>query len=196
MKKLILIILMVVPIFMLGQIWDYPIKPGTKAWVSFKTVDEMYKACQIPENVLCQLSTEDLVDICLNFPAPPLFLLFNTPQDCFMSFYSKFNGIRELFNRKDAGYYLIKRYSQMSLKDYDPNWELYKQGQFISHYKFIESILSQSKVIQLLTFEERKLLMNETLSKINEKLSNEGLFSTENVSINSLGNGKIIILRQ
>ena len=100
--------------------WDYPVKPGMESWKQFKSMDEMYQACQIPDNVLKQLDTESLVDICLNFPAPPLFPLYNTPQQGFMEYYTNFNGIRELFQRKEAGQYLLKRYALMSFTDFNP----------------------------------------------------------------------------
>lgn len=37
--------------------WDYPIKPGTEEWTNFKSGQEMLNACQIPENILKNLST-------------------------------------------------------------------------------------------------------------------------------------------
>jgi len=164
--------------------WDYPVKPGMEKWKQFKSVDEMYQACQIPDDILKQLDTQSLVDICLSFPAPPLFPLFNTPQQGFMEYYSNFNGIRELFQRKDAGAYLLKKYTSMSLSDFNPLWQLHQQGRFISHYKFIESILSQPQVIASLDSKGRMLLLKETVRKMDEKLSKNDLFSGFSLEIN------------
>ena len=88
--------------------WDYPVKPGMEEWSKFETIDAMYQACQIPDEILKKLDTESLVDICLKFPAQPIFPFFNTPQEGFMSYYYNFNGIRELLNRKDAGQFLLR----------------------------------------------------------------------------------------
>lgn len=173
-------------------IWDYPVKPGMEEWRQFKSTDDMYQACQIPDNVLKRLNTEDLADICLNFPAPPQFLFFNTPQEGFESYYYNFNGIRELFNRLGAGHYLIKRYAEMSLSNFNPLWPLYRQGKFISHYKFIEAILAQSQVINSLNIQERKFLLKETIQKMDEKLAKKDLFSGNSIEINLWVMAKIL----
>ncbi|MBA4408088.1 MAG: hypothetical protein Q8S54_16055 [Bacteroidota bacterium] len=194
--KLLMILILFVPIITFSQVerpkWDYPVKPGSEEWRQFKSTDDMYIACQIPDDILRQLNTEDLVHICLNFPATPQFLLFNTPQDCFMAFYSNFNGIRELFNRKDMGYYLINRYTKMSMSDFNPLWPLHEQGKYISQYKFIEAILAQSQVIKSLNSEERKSLMKEVIRKIDEKLVKRDLFSGNNIQINLWVMAKIL----
>ena len=141
-KQLIIVVFCLVTCALSAQevIWDYPVKPGMGQWQKFKSVDEMYQACQIPDNVLKQLDTESLVVICLNFPSTPIFPFFNYPQQAFMEYFSNFNGIRELFQRKDAGLYLTQRYALMSFSDFNPLWPLHRQGQFISHYIFVDRI--------------------------------------------------------
>lgn len=184
--------MMLCPILTFGQAWDYPIKPGTNEWNNFKSVDDMYRACQIPDSVLANIDTKGLVDICLNFPAIPQFPFFNSPQECFLSFYDNFNGIRELFKRKNAGEYLLKKYIQMSLSEYNPQWALHKQGNFILRYKFIETILAQTQVIQFLSIDNRKLLMKEMVKKMDEKLTKNNLFSGGNIEINLWAMAKLL----
>ena len=174
------------------EIWDYPVKPGMEEWHQFKSMDEMYEACQIPDNVLKKLDTESLVDICLSFPVPPVFPLFNSPQQAFMQYYTNFNGIQELFKRKDAGQYLLNKYAKMSLSEFNPTWELHEQGRFTSHYKFIEAILSQSQVIASLDIDGRKALLKESMIKMDEKLSKNDLFSGFSLEINLWVIGKLL----
>jgi len=196
MKNLLIICLILLSFAINAQekklSWDYPVKPDMEKWSQFKSLDDMYKSCQIPDAFLKRLDTESLVDICLSFPAPPVFPLFNTPQEGFMTYYDNFNGIRELFNRKDAGQYLLKKYSMMSLSDFNPLWPLYKQGQFISHYKFVEAILSQSQIIESLDTDGRKILLNEALRKLDEKKSMNDLFGGSSLEINAWIIGKVL----
>ena len=173
-------------------VWDYPVRPGMEQWKQFKSVGEMYQACQIPDGILENLDTESLVELCLNFPAPPLFPIFNTPQQAFMQYYSNFNGIRELFQRKDAGQYLLKKYSSMSFADFNPSWELYQQGRFVNNIKFIESIISQPQVIASLDANERKALLKITIDKIDEKLSKTDLFGGFSLEINLWAIGRLL----
>lgn len=39
-----------------------------EVWQSFQTLEEMQSACQIPDDVLPNLSTEELVQICMDYP--------------------------------------------------------------------------------------------------------------------------------
>jgi len=173
-------------------IWDYPLKPGMKEWYQLKNLQEMYQAYQIPNSVLKQLDTESLVDICLNYPAPPLFLFFDTPQQGFSGYYSQFNGIQELFNREDAGRYLLKKYSSMSLSEFNPHWELHQQGRFVNHYRFIESILAQPQVVASLDAQGRKVLLQEAICKIDEKLAKTDLFGGQSLEINMWVIGRLL----
>ena len=172
--------------------WDYPVKPGMDKWNQFKSMEEMYQACQIPDNVLKQLDTESLVEVCLNFPAPPRFPLYNTPQQAFMEYYNNFNGIRELFQRKDAGRYLLKKYTMMSFSEFNPLWQLHQQGRFVNHYKFVETIMSQPQVIASLDAKERNALLKESLRKLDEKISKDDLFSGFSLDINLWVVGKLL----
>ena len=173
-------------------IWDYPIKPGMKEWHQLKTLEEMYQAYQIPDSVLKQLDTESLVDICLNYPAPPLFLFFDTPQQGFSGYYSRFNGIQELFDRKEAGKYLLKRYAMMSFSEFNPLWQLHEQGRFAVYYTYIESILAQPQVVASLDAQGRKQLLQEAIRKIDEKLSKIDLFGGHGIEINLWVIGRLL----
>ena len=92
--------------------WDYPVKPGTDAWAKFETHDEMVAACQIPEDILSNLSTEDLTDICLQYPLLIDIFAFNIVNDGLDKLFADFNGIRELYKRNDLSVFLLKRYNE------------------------------------------------------------------------------------
>jgi len=182
-----------IPLTRSGElVWDYPVKPGMPEWSQYKSIDAMYQACQIPDDILKNLDTESLVELCLNFPVRILFPLYNTPQQAFMQYYSNFNGIRELFKRKDAGQYLLEKYSSMFLAEFNPLWESHQQGRFINHYKFVESILSQPQVIASLDTEGRKALLKEATNKMDEKLLKTDLFSGFSLEINLWVIGQIL----
>ncbi|MDR2231543.1 MAG: hypothetical protein LBE56_00300 [Tannerella sp.] len=164
--------------------WDFPVKPGTEEWKKFSSVAEMYATCQIPEEVLNQLDTESLMELCLNFPAPPLFPLFNSPEQAFLEYYSHFNGIKELFKRKDVGECLLRKYTSMNMNDFSFLWPLHEQGRFVSKYKFIEAILSQPQVISSFDGNVRKELLKEAVRKMDEKIEKKDVFGGFSLEIN------------
>jgi hypothetical protein len=186
MKKVFLICLACVSLVSMAQekkvVWDYPIKPETKEWKDCNSPEEIYKALMVPEKVLKNMDTESLIQICLDYPAPTIFYIFNTPQQGFDGFYKQFNGIQELMSRKDAATFLLKKYTNMSLDGFNSLWPLERQGKFVDKFYYIELFLSQSVIMQSLSKSERKLLMEESLKKYDLKNSREDLFGGHNRS--------------
>lgn len=82
--------------------WTYPIVPGTEAWYNLSNHQEKVNVCQIPEDILRTLGTQQLVELCLDYPLLMDIYAFNKMSAGFDAFYSNFNGIRELVKRKDA----------------------------------------------------------------------------------------------
>ena len=68
MKHLLVLAGLFISIWIQAQVYDFPVKPGSAMWNNFETHQQMLDACQIPENVLSKMSTEDLVTTCLNYP--------------------------------------------------------------------------------------------------------------------------------
>ena len=91
--------------------WDYPMKPGMEEWKQFHSNEEMVSACQIPEKVLSSLSTEDLTKICIEYPLLADVFAFNFLSDGAYKLYNDFNGIRELFKRKNVSKELLNHYN-------------------------------------------------------------------------------------
>jgi len=92
-------------------VWDYPVKPGMEEWKRFQTNEEMVKACQIPDKVLSSLSTKELTEICLQYPLLSSVFAFNQLNMGADKLFNDFNGIRELFKRKDASKGLLQHYN-------------------------------------------------------------------------------------
>lgn len=55
--------------------FDSVTKP--EIWKTFQTLEEMQSACQIPDDVLPNLSTEELVQICMDYPLFGNFSAYN-----------------------------------------------------------------------------------------------------------------------
>jgi len=94
-------------------IWDYPVKPGMEEWKKFQSTQEMIDACQIPKKILSSLSTSDLTDICFQYPLLLDVFAFRKMDDGIDKLFDDFNGIRELFTRKEVSKELLKRYHEM-----------------------------------------------------------------------------------
>ena len=48
--------------------WDYPIKPGMEEWENLESHKAKVDACQVPDDILQNISTKELLKLCLNYP--------------------------------------------------------------------------------------------------------------------------------
>ena len=78
--------------------YEFPIKPGTPEWGKIKTITERVKALQIPDAVLSSISTDGLLETCLEFPFLVDIFFYDNYQRGFEELKAEFNGFREFLN--------------------------------------------------------------------------------------------------
>ena len=162
--------------------WDYPLKPGTEAWYQLPTETERIAAVQVPEHIIKELSSEGVVELCIEFPRFGHYTAFDTPQIGFSIMLNNYNILRELIGRKDAGKSLIAIYKDAGMQGF--NKLPYSNDFWTMKLDYIELLLSQKEIIKSLTSEEKLELITEARKKYDEKFFNEdfsslpGLFPT------------------
>jgi hypothetical protein len=166
--------------------YDYPIKPGTPEWKALTTTKQKIDACQIPESILSNMSTYDLLETCLNYPFNIDLLSYNQIQDGFNAIRENFNGWRELLQREDLGTQVLKKYSTM-IPDSMIN------QQYPGHdFLVMETLLKQDEVISTLPKEDRIKLLKESYEKYTGKLNHPEKFALFGVISNISLMGKIL----
>lgn len=75
------------------------------------TRDEQRALCQIPESILENMSSEELVDAILNYPYLMDINAYNDYQIGYQSVRQEFNGLQEFEAREDATKVLINKYT-------------------------------------------------------------------------------------
>lgn len=145
MKSSILFTLLFCPLLIVGQVWDYPVKPGTEEWKKFNSNEEMVDACQIPEDVLTSLSTDDLTELCLQYPLLYDIFAFDNLNNGLDKLFSDFNGVRELSKRKDVFERLLERYKYkiQNLSFLEGEVSDVEKGLFIISVSALEVLLSR-----------------------------------------------------
>jgi hypothetical protein len=125
-------------------VWDYPVKPGTEEWKKLASNEEKVNACQIPENVLSNISTEDLLELTLKYPLLNDIHAFNNINDGISKLLQDFNGIRELFKRKNIAENILQQYDfkiqTISLVEREVT--LIEKGEFIVSISTLEVLLA------------------------------------------------------
>ena len=92
--------------------YQYPITPADEAWADFKTSQEMYDACQIPDAVLTRMTTEALLETVLNYPFLGTYKGYDDYETAAGYLCGQFNGLDELLARDDLTGILLERYAE------------------------------------------------------------------------------------
>jgi hypothetical protein len=175
-------------------IWDYPIKPGTEEWKKFESNEEMVKACQIPEKILVSLSTEELTDICLQYPLLYDVFAFNNLNNGLDKLFDDFNGIRELYKRTDTSDGLIKRYAQKveNLSFLDGEASELEKGYFVISVSALEVLLSRIERLEHTGKEVQKSILQNLVSGYEGKYKYADYFKGFGLQTNVYSRSQVI----
>lgn len=158
--------------FSYSQPYHFEITPGTKEWSTLKTESERLEVLNIPSSMLHEIDTKDLIITCLNYPAFGHYTAYNSLQKGFDHIFNNFNGLQNLFSRNDAAINLLKIYQSANLNFFKNNsLGIMKSYSFI-RFNWLELILAQNKIIQQLTPEDKKQLINVCVLTFQQKTKN------------------------
>lgn len=185
MRKIILLYLMTIPMISFAQekvTWNYPVRPGTEEWKQLNSFKERLDAFNIPDDILQEITTDELVKTCLEYPWWILITSRDDNQEGYDFLKSVFNGFRELEKRKDAGKALIKEYEKMNPEERMELKTLIEKGKYSYQYIFIETLLSGAVVQENLSQQDLKELLVVTTSIFRDKTKPELKYSLMNLS--------------
>lgn len=157
--------------------WDFPIKPGTEKWSQLETETERLNVLQIPDNILKVIDTKELVISCLNYPASIHYTAYDNQFTGFQKVVANFNGLQELITRNDAGRYLIEHYNNAAVDGFIAKDDRLDERYWTVKFTYLELLISQKEIIQNLEAEDRMLLLEITLKKLDLKTQNRDVFS-------------------
>ena len=181
-KKLILLTMLFSPILLFGQIWSYPVRPGTEVWNNLKTEKERIEAMQIPVDILNKMSTDDIIYACINFPLFGYYSAFNSPQEGFNIMFMKFNIFSKLCEKKDLVKKLIPIYKNAGLDGWIDKKNSLDNKYWTLKFSYLEYFLGQNEILVNMTEEEKIELTNLAIIKYEEKKLNESYNSISGIS--------------
>lgn len=119
MKKIFYLILLMSGLYANAQttrndVYDFPIKQGSKQWRTIENIDERIMALQIPNSILSWISTEALLETCLRYPYLTDILFCDNYQKGFEVLTNEFNGFQELLIRPNLIDVLLKKYKALA----------------------------------------------------------------------------------
>lgn len=154
--------------------YDYPVRPGSDEWKSLDTHVEMIEACQIPTDILNNMSTDALIDTILDYPLAIDMYAFNSIESGYNSVYANFNGFSELEIREDAVSKLLDKYNNTPVISARNNSSDLKP---IFNLTLLESILTDEKYYNELTSNEKGIFENSVSEKYSQRAQNKGAYA-------------------
>ncbi len=97
--------------------YTYPMTPYKEEWVQLDIL-ERRESCNMPQELVDMLTTEELVNAALDYPLKMDYIGFSSPEKGLEHLKGSSNVYRELFEREDIIENLLKAYRELQV-DYD-----------------------------------------------------------------------------
>lgn len=152
--------------------YTYPVTPDDEVWASMNYA-EMRDACNMPQELVDMLSTEELVNAALDYPLMLDCLLFDSYEKGIEHLILNSNVYCELFEREDAAVVLLKAYSDLNV-DYDlltivdPSRNLYAESNYEKEI-MLQILLSTDEIFEMLNQTQTEQLIELLSEKYDEK---------------------------
>lgn len=157
--------------------FTYPLKPGDCRWEKMNSVEERIESLQIPQNILSKISTERLLDICLDYPYLLDVLFYDDYQKGIDALKSNFNGFDELLRRRDLGKYVLAKEKKFSLElDKLNDKDDIEKGNFSFQYFVLDLISAQDDVFATLSGDDEDELLDITITNMELKIKHTEVF--------------------
>lgn len=159
-----------------GQVYDYPIQPGTSEWKQLNSTEEKIEVCQIPASILSIIQTDDLLEVCLRYPLLLDFTASNSPYLGFLAIVETFNGLKTFLNRSDASDVLLAYYENYDIGKINGIEELSRKGRLVFEFTTVELLLCQPNIMEQMAIPEKRKLLSVIMDKYKEKIEYEAYF--------------------
>ena len=151
--------------------YQYPVNCDDKRWKELSCHKEMMKACNVPEKILNKLSTEQLLELVLDYPLLCDIYAYNDVEVGIYTMATRFNAFSELLCRDDCSKMVLSRYLKTEIVEKNENNK--KTFENITENVVLEDILAQKEVLEDLSEREKNKLVKCVEQKTEEKTQSD-----------------------
>ncbi len=162
--------------------WDFTVKPGTEKWNNLVTEQERIDAVQVPEDVLNNMTAEELAVTCMQFPSFGYYSAFNTPIEGMNVMFSRFNIFQYIPKKENIGKTLINLYEDADMEGWKKYAKLLDNDFWTLKMRYIEYLIAQKFVLTHLNDLELKELISIASKKIEMKMASDSFNSLSGLS--------------
>ena len=157
--------------------FEYSIRPGTEEWGKLNHGERVLTS-QIPQEILENMNTEDLVTAVLDYPCFLDMMFYDTHQQGFEVLREHFNGMQELFSRKDVATCLLNEYRKQSIMELVNIKNKDEQFNKSLELTYLETMLAQPEITQKFSDNEINELTYLTNKNYKLQLENKDFISS------------------
>jgi hypothetical protein len=150
----------------------YPVLPGDDLWNKTMNYDDRVRLCNIPDSILLNMSTGDLIETVFNFPYIQNLLLYDNFIKGFEYNQSLFNGLNELMERNNSPQLLFEIYSRENTNSYAKDI-------------LLEGMLSLPSITRNLDSSQKSILLSICLNKLSNRMRTESFLSGKSLILSS-----------
>ena len=170
--------------------YTYQISPNSDEWNKYTRKSDILNKLQIPENKLSTITTHALLLTVLDYPYILDYNVFNNLEDAYNTFYSDFNGFRELMSRNDLTEELIEEYNNINIITSDSYEQKQNESKTISvkdDIEFSKEFFKSSTLEFLIVCDElnngehsndEKMAIEKSVNEKSYERSLSGLYSS------------------
>lgn len=141
-------------------------------WDDFDNHDQKLAACQVPDSILSQISTEELVEVCMEYPLLFDAFAFDTPLTGLKVVASRSNAFQELMRRADNCHCVFDYLKNKDIRDVDfSGLSLEEEGRITLLYMLCEYLLSFDDILANMTNEMEMEIAQYAYSVLENKES-------------------------
>jgi len=175
--------------------WDYPVKPRTEEWKTLESNKAKVEVCQVPEQILRDISTNDLMILCLQYPLLYDVFAFNSINDGLTKLFADFNGIRAFSKMENATNNLREQYIS-EIRSFPENLNSRSNleiGYSVARSSILEVLLVYSDFHSNTSKENQKKILESLLFGYSEKIKYPEYFQGKGFATNLFARAHIII---
>ena len=138
-----------------------------------KTKKEIIIASQIPETQLKTISTDELLEKCLDYPYIADVMFAQNIPLMFKYIKQEFNGFKELFERQEAAQVILNRFLNFDFNKINDYQADYEKGLYVFKFCYLNLLLAQNEIINRMgdNYEIINLINKKYTETKNERLS-------------------------
>lgn len=170
--------------------YEFPVNAGDNEWLELETHGEMMEACSVPEEVLEDASTDQLLEMVLDYPLLCDIYAYDTVEEGVAVVASRFNGFEELMSRDDFEEVVLDRYIETDVDDATSNQEEIFTD--VTEIVVLEDILAQEEVIESYSDKKIEELIEAVEEKTEDKIEADTYYGNESTFYDVATNNGVI----